>query len=147
MAVVAEKTVGGELVMVDHRCYSTLAEAIFDLSKGTISVPADFDGSDLLASTETASLLSPFTLGVHFDGANGSGSSISVTGSSCSGGYWNTGTSWANRISSSYNGCGRLAHHDLSNKGGAVESTFGAGTTDNLGGMNNRTESVAYYSS
>ncbi len=92
-------------------------------------------------------MLSSFALGIHFDGANGSGSSITVTGAACSGGYWNTGSAWANRISSSYNGCGRLAHFDLPNKGGSVENTFGAGTTDNLGALNNQTESVAYHSS
>jgi hypothetical protein len=91
--------------------------------------------------------LSSFTLGIHFDGFNGTGSSISVAGSSCTGGWWNTGTTWANRISSSYNGCARLRHYDLANKGGSYQDTYGAGTTDNLSTMDNRSESVSYHSS
>jgi hypothetical protein len=63
------------------------------------------------------------------------------------GGYWNTGSTWANRISSSYNGCYRLRHWELPNKSGASESTYGVGTTNNLGSLNNRVQSVSYHSS
>lgn len=103
--------------------------------------------SDEARSTSGPTTLSSFTLGRHYDGANGSGSSIRIVGSSCGGGYWNTGANWANRISSSYNGCARLRHWDLPNRGGSSEDTFGAGTTDNLGFMNNNAESVSYHSS
>lgn len=144
---VEHEQASGQLVGRAARCYQTFAEVISDVSKGSISVPESFTGADLLASPTVAARLSDFILGTHFEGASGSGTSISVTGGSCSGGYWNTGTAWANRISSSYNGCGRLAHYDLPGKSGSVESTYGAGTTDNLGFMNNRTESVAYFSS
>lgn len=89
-----------------------------------------------------------FRPGTHFDGYNGSGSSISVQGSSCTGGWWNTPSSWDNRISSSYNGCYRLAHFDSPNKSGDRYDTTGVGQTDNLSAaMSNRTESVAYYGS
>lgn len=143
---VEAKANSGELITSLERCYWTLAEAVLDVSGGAVVVPTWFSGADLLASPRIAEDLSSSTLGIHFDGSNGSGSSITISGGSCSGGFWNTGTAWANRISSTYNGCGRLAHHDLPSKGGSSESTFGAGTTDNLGVMNNRTESVAYYS-
>lgn len=88
-----------------------------------------------------------FTLGTHYDGFGGSGSSITVVGGSCTGGYWNTPTSWDNRISSSYNGCAHLIHWDYPAKSGSSQSTYGSGTTDNLSYMNNRTESVSYHSS
>lgn len=103
--------------------------------------------SESLMSGDPIVAMSTFTLGTHYDGFNGTGSSISVVGSSCSGGYWNTSTSWDNRISSSYNGCARLRHYDFPNKGGQAENTYGAGTTDNLNSLNNRTESVSYHSS
>lgn len=92
-------------------------------------------------------LLSSFTLGIHFDGYNGSGSSITVVGASCTGGWWNTGSAWANRISSSWNGCYRLKHHDEPNRVGASESTTGSGRVHNLSVLNNRAESVSYWGS
>ena len=39
--------------------------------------------------------MSTSTLGRHFDGFNGTGSSISVIGANCTGGWWNTGPTWA----------------------------------------------------
>lgn len=103
--------------------------------------------AELKSSRESLGLAS-FTLGIHYDGTNGTGSSITIVGSSCGGGYWNTGPTWANRISSSYNGCPRLRHYDLPSATGAYADTTGAGTTDNLpGALNNKTESVAYLSS
>lgn len=90
--------------------------------------------------------LSSFTLGRHFDGFNGSGSSISIVGSSCTGGYWNATATWDNRISSSYNGCARLTHWDYPAKSGQSQSTYGAGTTDNLSTLNNKASSVSYHS-
>lgn len=91
--------------------------------------------------------LSTFTLGRHYLGSNGTGSSIRITGSSCTGGYWNATGSWNNAISSSYNGCTRLWHYDYAAKGGEKEYTYGAGTTDNLYDLNNRVGSVSYHSS
>lgn len=144
--VVGEKT-DGEFIMGEPRCYPTFSQAVADASQGAIRIPADSKGDILFEDKGLAAALSSFTLGTHYDGYNGSGSSISVVGSSCSGGYWNTGTSWRNRISSSYNGCGRLRHYDNANKGGSSENTYGAGTTDNLSALDNRTESVSYHSS
>lgn len=92
-------------------------------------------------------LLSTFTLGTHFEGLNGTGSSISVVGGDCTGGYWNTGLTWANRISSSWNGCYRLRHYDLPNKSGPWVDLVGSGTKNLPSIMNNKTESVAYLGS
>lgn len=144
---VVDQLMTKELVLSESRCYRTLAEAMAAASAGSLTLPSSIKGDVLFSDREIALAVASFALGVHFEGASGTGSSITVTGSSCSGGWWNTGSSWANRISSSFNGCGRLAHYDLPNTGGAVENTYGAGSTDNLGALNNRTESVAYYSS
>lgn len=133
----------GELVMSEPECFSDEASADTRALEGHHSwnaSPADEQGSGVVMASSSV-------LGKHYQGANGSGSSISVVGSSCTGGYWNTGSSWANRISSSYNGCHRLRHWDLPNKGGISESTYGSGTTNNLTYMNNRTQSVSYHSS
>jgi len=136
----------GQLLLSESRCYSTFAEAMFDASAGSLALPPPTQSDVLEGDKEFAAEVLSLILGIHFDGANGSGSSITITGSGCNGGWWNTGASWANRISSSYNGCARLAHYDFPNKGGSVESTYGVGTTDNLGLLNNRAESVAYHS-
>lgn len=131
----------GELVVGPAVCFDTLADALGDAVFGlhrTGRMGLGLEGP----------MRADFVLGTHFDGANGSGSSISVKGSSCTGGWWNTPSSWDNRISSSYNGCYRLAHYDYPNKGGDRYDTTGVGQTDNLSAaMNNRTESVAYHGS
>lgn len=144
--VIGEKT-SGELIVSGPRCYRSFSEAVADATNGSVRIPVGTRGDVLFTDKGVADAFSSFTLGTHFDANNGFGSSITVVGSSCSGGYWNTGLAWRNRISSSYNGCGRLRHYDYANKGGASENTYGTGTTDNLGSLNNRTESVSYHSS
>lgn len=138
----------GELILDEPRCHPSLAEALLDASGGTVRLDPGAPGSMLFGGSGVdEGLLASFTLGIHFDGINGSGSSISVVGSSCNGGWWNTGATWANRISSSWNGCYRLKHHDGPNKTGASESTLGIGATHNLSAaLNNKAESVSYWS-
>lgn len=138
---------GGELIVSEPRCYPTFSQAVSDVSQGSIRLTSATGGDVLFNDEQVAAAYATFTLGTHFDGSNGSGSSISIVGSSCGGGYWNASSSWQNRISSTWNGCGRLRHYDAPNKAGAYEDTYGAGTTDNLYSLNNKTESVAYYSS
>ena len=145
--VVAQKA-DGELILSEARCYGSFMLAALDVSGGEVVLDHDATGGVLFDGGAEGSSLSSFTLGIHFDGYNGSGSSISIVGTGCSGGWWNTGGSWANRISSSKNGCHRLTHHDHPNKGGDAEDTVGAGATHNLSSsMNNKTESVSYWSS
>ena len=130
----------GKLTTSNPDCYGTKAEAATAASGGLVAEHSGLDSFAMAGST--------FTLGRHYDGYNGTGSSITVVGSSCTGGYWNTPSWFDNRITSSYNGCGRLRHYDKPGKRGSSTNTYGAGTTDNLAAwMNNRTESVAYYSS
>ncbi|NND01910.1 MAG: hypothetical protein HKN91_03915 [Acidimicrobiia bacterium] len=138
---VTDKSAEGELNMSDPTCVTSKAEAA-ELAGRAIYKPqmADLDGM--------AFGFSNFTLGIHYNGKNGTGSSITVVGTSCTGGWWNTPGWFDNRTSSSYNGCYRLKHYDKPNKTGTSANTYGAGTTDNIPTyMNNRTESVAYYSS
>jgi len=137
---VIEKSADGELRTSEPKCFTTRAAADSYAAAPIRKIDLEkLDGSYTMSS---------WTIGKHYNGYNGSGSSITVVGSSCTGGYWNTPSWFDNKISSSYNGCGRLRHYDRPNKGGTSANTYGAGTTDNLPSyMNNRTESVAYYSS
>ncbi len=138
----------GELITTDVKCFDTFAAAMVSASKGSLQLLADTPGSVLFTDSDVSLLASTFTLGIHFDGYSGTGSSITVVGSSCTGGYWNTPSWFDNRISSSYNGCARLKHYDRANRSGYLTATTGAGTTDNLPyWANNRTESVSYHSS
>ena len=132
---VVDQRPDGELIVSEPECFADEAAADAKAAEGHES------------RAESVRAVSSFVLGKHFDGFNGSGSSISVVGSSCTGGYWNTPSAWANRISSSYNGCYRLRHWELPNKNGASENTYGVGTTNNLGSLNNRVQSVSYHSS
>lgn len=144
---VVAQTADGELLTGPADCYPTFAEAMAVASGGRLRLLAATPGSVVLTDEAIAESVSSFTLGIHYDGASGSGSSISVVGSSCAGGYWNTSSSWSNRITSSWNGCARLRHWDGPSKTGSYQDTSGVGTTDNLTTMDNRTESVSYHSS
>lgn len=140
----------GQLVFDAPTCFARLSAALAFASDGLVNESdlAGVTGPGLFAAPDDNGALSSFTLGIHFDGYNGTGSSVSVVGSSCTGGWWNTGITWANRISSSWNGCYRLRHFDYPSKGGTWADTSGVGQTDNVPwSMNNRAESVAYYGS
>lgn len=144
---VIDQKASGELVTSKLRCYPSFAQAMADASQDRLRLPADTRGDIVFTDPGVAAVVASFTLGVHYDGFGGSGSSVAVVGDSCSGGWWNTGSGWANRISSTYNGCQRLRHYDYPDKGGIWEDTFGAGTIDNLSTVNNMSESVSYHSS
>lgn len=139
---VVDQKPDGELVTTEPACFQVKADAEA-WAQAWLSMVSSEPTDESSGGVEVSS----YTLGTHYDGANGSGSSISVVGSSCTGGYWNTPNTWDNRISSSYNGCVRLRHWDLPNKAGASQNTYGAGAIHNLTTMDNRTESVSYHSS
>jgi len=147
LVVVVGEEASGELIVSEPDCYASFEEAMAVASGGLVSVEAAPSGEVLFTDSDSGSLLSTFTLGTHFDGLNGTGSSISVVGSSCTGGYWNTGATWANRISSSWNGCYRVRHHDGPNKTGTYADTVGSGTHNLPSYMDNKTESVSYWGS
>ena len=147
IATVVDQRSDGELVTSDAECFGTFAEAMSFASGGKVDLDLDTPGSAVFDDEIVGKLASSFTLGIHFDGYGGSGSSIGIVGTSCSGGYWNALGFWANRISSSFNGCYHLRHYDEASRVGSYFNTYGGGQIDNISSwFNNRTESVAYYS-
>lgn len=162
VAAVAEQGRDGEIVLGDLRCYEHFSAAVLDATNGAIVLSEDQDGESLFtgeyalsgtamvdkdgpAYSALGSKPTSFTLGIHFDGSSGTGSSIAITGSSCTGGYWNATGFWKNRISSSWNGCYRLRHYDYQNKSGSSYTTTGGGQIDNIASwFSNKTESVSY---
>ena len=143
---VVDQRADGELVMSDKTCFDTFAKAQFHATGGKLVLAPDAHGS--VAFKAGFDKRSTQTLGIHYNKKNGGGSSITVVGSGCTGGYWNTSSNWDNKISSSYNGCPRLRHYDKANLNGMFADTTGVGTTDNLPSfMNNKTESVQYRAS
>ena len=85
---------------------------------------------------------SDFTIGVHFDGPGYTGSSFTVVGADCTGGWLNINAVWTDRVSSTMHGCPQIRHFDGYNLTGTVETTFYPGA--NLGTLNNRTNSIQY---
>lgn len=148
LTVVDQKPTG-ELVMHESHCFNSFSEAMEFASGGEIDLPRSAQGSDVFIDGSVAAYAaSTFTIGIHYDGYAGSGSSISIAGDSCVGGWWNTSAAWDNRISSSYNGCAVLRYYNDPDKSQYLGYTSGVGTTDNLAsGANNKAESVSYSSS
>lgn len=144
---VVDQKADGEFITSKPVCFRGQADAVAFATDGRVVLRPGQSVEGLVANRGLQSMSGLFAIGIHYDGFNGTGSSITVMGSTCGGGWWNTSASWDNRISSSYNGCQRLTHHDYPNKGGSSQSTTGAGTTDNLSTLNNRAESVSYWSS
>ena len=152
VVVAVDTASDGRLVLDEPECYSTVADAAEATEVALVDVAASnrSGGRSTMASDSAGQQLaqaSSKTLGIHYDGSSGSGSSITVVGSACTGGYWNASATWKNRISSTYNGCGRLKHYDKPTMVGMTYTTMGLGTTDNLSWFSNMTESVSYHAS
>ncbi|CAN5474001.1 MAG: hypothetical protein ACR2JP_06630 [Acidimicrobiia bacterium] len=150
VAVATGETADGQLVVTEPECFASPAdaaaateEAIADLAASTtpgIGVNTALPGA-------IVPLAASLTLGIHYDGSSGTGSSIAIVGSGCTGGYWNASATWKNRISSTYNGCGRLKHYDYQNRLGMTYTTYGVGDLDSLSWFSDMTESVSYHAS
>lgn len=95
-------------------------------------------------SEEPKALTSTFTIGVHYDATSAAGTSISVTGSNCSGGYINLSAAWNNRVGATKNGCPVIVHWDGFNIVGTNQQTTAPGGP--LTFMDNRTSSIQYRS-
>lgn len=140
---VTGQTADGELILSDPVCFSGDGAQLAAVRAVTSS-----DAELIVAGgTVDISLAGSQVLGVHYDGASWTGSSITVVGSgTCNGGWTNLSSSWTNRVSSTINGvCYRVKHHDYFNKGGTFQSTWGGG--GNLSYMNNRANSISYNAS
>lgn len=126
----------GELLLSSEVCFGTLAEAL-------ASAGVDVDPGDSTVSMRTVSqedlLAASSVLGVHYDGFNWTGASITVSGTTCGGGYTNLSSAWINRVSSTFNGCPTVRFFDGYDKTGSSEVAVG-----NLGALNNRTNSIQY---
>ena len=86
--------------------------------------------------------LADWAIGVHFDGANLTGSSLTVMGADCTGGWLNLPAGWSNRVSSTSHGCARIRHFDGYWLVSPSEDTVWPG--GNLGLLNNRPSSIQY---
>jgi hypothetical protein len=78
---------------------------------------------------------------VHYTGSNFTGSTLSIIGDSCSGGWLNMPTGWANVISSTSSSC-LVLHWDNYYLVGDSQSLSNPG--GNLTYMDNRTNSASY---
>jgi hypothetical protein len=136
---VTGQTDTGRYTLSEPACYPTLAEAL-------ASTGADIDPGEQLGESDVASgqlaARAGGTLGIHYDGSNRGGASITVTGADCGGGYVNLSADWVNRISSTANNCGIVRFFDGYDKSGSFEQT--TPSTWNLGAMNNASNSISY---
>lgn len=124
----------GELLTAAPVCFGTLAEAL-EFAGGAPSGRHEATSGDLAAAANVV-------LGVHFEHQDRTGSSITISGSGCNGGYVNLSAAWINRISSTQNGCGSVTFFDGFGATGTSESTGAA--TVNLKALNDIANSVQY---
>lgn len=131
---------GGRFITDEPVCYPTLAEALADagVPLSHAALRGGVSGAEADAAVQAAS----GTLGVHYDGANRTGSSITVSGGDCNGGYVNLTSAWTNRISSTLNSCEAVNFWDGFDKTGGYEPTTTG--TNNLSSMNNQANSIGY---
>ena len=130
----------GELDHTPMRCLGTYSEVVAAIRGGGV------DRSPQAAAPAAPAVATDFVIGTHYDGHGFTGSSFSVGGSSCIGGWLNTPAGWNDRISSTINGCYRVRHWEHANLAGASYDTLGAGGDIN-GYMDNRTSSIQYWGS
>jgi hypothetical protein len=91
------------------------------------------------AASQTMSLQT--IAAVHYTGSNFTGSTLSIVGDTCSGGWLNMPSGWQNVISSTASAC-YVVHFDLYYLVGDSESTTNPG--GNLVFLDNRTNSASY---
>lgn len=130
----------GRFITDGPYCYPTLAEALAEA--GADVAPRVAAGGVSAAEVDGIVGAASVTLGVHFDGANRTGSSITISGGDCNGGYVNLTSTWINRISSTSNSCDVVNFWDGYDKTGSYEGT--TPSTVNLGSSNNLANSVGY---
>lgn len=134
LARVVGKSESGELKLSTPVCYATYAEVLSHVGGGAAAQRAGGGATTMSGGT--------FIIGTHYDGAWYTGSSFSVEGSDCYGGYLNLSGWWANRVSSTANGCPTIWHYYWPDLGGSSEATTGGG--GNLSTLNNLSESIQY---
>jgi hypothetical protein len=80
-------------------------------------------------------------IATHYTGLNFTGSSLTITGGGCGGGWLNLPSSWVNTISSTSSICD-VDHYDFFYRGGTSQRVWSPG--GNLTTMDNRANSVQY---
>ncbi len=113
----------GQMHLTDPACSSTRAAAL-----------------RRVGLTEAA--LADWPIGVHYDGAGLTGSSLTVVGADCTGGWLNLPAGWSNRVSSTSHGCPRIRHFDGYWLVSPEETTLYPG--GNLLALNNKASSIQY---
>jgi hypothetical protein len=129
----------GELVTSAPRCFATIGEA---LRSAGLPVVGSGDTPRQMAASGQMATASDYTIGIHYDGFGYTGSSFSVVGSGCIGGYLNMSSAWNNRVSSTWNGCPKIRHWAGVNMTSISESVYSPG--GNLTTLNNETSSIQY---
>ena len=128
--VVLGKEASGRLRKEPMQCAATPAEA------RALAAPEAGAGATDLAD---------WAIGTHYDGAGFTGSSVTVWGADCTGGWLNLPSDWNDRISSTLHGCPRIKHHLHVGLSGSSQTTASPG--GNLGStLNNETSSIQYLS-
>jgi hypothetical protein len=130
----------GRYVTDEPTCYPTFAEVLAAIGGGA---PARLGQRSALLGAPIFAPMSSTLLARHFDGANQTGSSITVNGVACDGGYVNLSSTWVNRISSATNSCPNVNYYDGYDKTGSSEFTSGLGNKS-LSTLNNAANSVGY---
>lgn len=125
----------GEYLLSEPECYSDYATAMASIGLGSdVTTPAR-------AEAAAASVQS--TLASHFDGAGYTGSSFSVSGVDCLGGYINMSAGWDNIVSSTFSWmCPRVRHWTGVNKTGSFQDTVPSGNLSSP--VNNAVSSIQY---
>ena len=153
LARVTGRAATGELQLSTPACYATFADVLESAglpvtdkaitptqakNQGLIGLKAPSAGGGAVMALGSGGGI----IGTHFDGFNFTGSSFSVWGTDCYGGYLNLTGFWANRVSSTINGCPLVIHYYWPNLGGPNEGLTGFG--GNLTSLNNLSESISY---
>lgn len=125
----------GQYRLSKERCYTEYDEAV-----GSLGLGADLDSP---ADAQAAAAAASMVLASHFDGAGWTGSSFSVSGADCLGGYINLPAAWDNVISSTYSwSCPRVRHWTGWGKTGSFQDTIPSGNL--VAPVNNAVTSIQY---
>jgi hypothetical protein len=144
LARVIGRSPSGELRLSTPVCAATYGEMLSKSGRSVANknLSASQARAQGLVGGGAATMSSTWIIGAHFDGFNWTGSSFNVEGSDCYGGYLNLTGFWANRVSSTINGCPTIDHYYWPDLGGISQTTSGSG--GNLSTLNNLSESIAY---
>lgn len=134
LAQVLGQKADGELVLSELEC-SDGSRADLLAAHGV----GGFTGTGELAAGARAG-----TLATHYDHIY-SGSSLTIAGNGCTGGWYELPSSFDNKVSSTAagvgSGCDRIRHYDGDGLTGGYRSTWPTGT---LGSYDNRANSILY---